>query len=54
MDLVLDIVLVVAYILSIYQWYKIGRDRGYAEGVEKMLKAFEEVFEKAMEREEEG
>ena len=54
MDLVLDIVFCVAYILSIYLWYKVGRNKGYAEGVKKTLRAFEEVFEKAMEREEEG
>ena len=50
MDLVLDIAFCVAYILCIYLWYKIGRNKGYAEGVEKMFRA----FEKAMEREEEG
>lgn len=50
MDLVLDIVLVVAYILSIYQWYKIGWKKGYAEGVEKTFKAFEEVMEREVER----
>lgn len=52
MELVLDIVFCVAYILSIYQWYKLGRDRGYAEGVEKTLKAFEKAIEREVERDE--
>jgi hypothetical protein len=51
MDWVFDIALGVAVILSNYIWYKLGRDKGYAEGVEKTLKAVEEAIEEAMERE---
>jgi hypothetical protein len=46
MDWVFDIALGVAVILSNYIWYKLGRDKGYADGVEKVLKAFDEVFER--------
>lgn len=52
MDLVFDIVWGVAFILNTYLWYKLGRDRGYAEGVEKTLKAFEEAMEREVERDE--
>lgn len=51
MDLVFNIVFSFAFILNTYLWYKHGRDRGFTEGVEKTIKAFEEVFEEMMERE---
>lgn len=50
MDLVLDIAFCVAYILSIYLWYKFGRNKGYAEGVEKTLRAFEKAMEREVKR----
>lgn len=50
MDLVFDIVFGVAFIANIYLWYKLGRDKGYAEGVEKTLRAFEKAMEREVER----
>lgn len=52
MDLVFDIVFGVAFILNTYLWYKLGRDRGYAKGVEKTFKAFKEAMERVVESDE--